>query len=119
MHRFQPMLGVIAIALSFTAAAAQAQSQVVGRHPAVAAAAQIGSAIDPNQFLVQPPASVQWAHAHTNGEHPAVLVSGRPAARAVDANQFIVQPPAAVRWTPAPLLALDVAEILERAAALR
>jgi hypothetical protein len=59
----------------------------------------IGSAIDPNTFIVGHPASPRWKVAHANHEHPAV-VQARLALQgaAIDPNTFIVQPPASTRW---------------------
>lgn len=62
-----------------------------------AAHAAGGSPVDPNTFIVQPPASVTWTVRSANHEHPAVVVARRRAS--IDANTFIVQPPARVSWT--------------------
>ncbi|MBQ0932145.1 hypothetical protein KAK07_09910 [Ideonella sp. 4Y16] len=81
-------------------------------HPAVAQQRLAAHAsIDPNTFLVQPPASVHWTAApaatqHAGGAHPAVIVAARTAA-GIDPNTFLVQPPATTAWTaPAPTLRL-------------
>jgi hypothetical protein len=79
-----------ALALALCAAAGFAQ------------AAPATSSIDPNTFIVGHPASPTWKNGHSNGEHPAVLVSGRAAAQAPDSNTFLVQPPTSVRWTTLP-----------------
>lgn len=72
-------------------------------HPALSQRATCAAptAIDPNTFLVQPPASTQWRArgGHANGDHPAVVVARLQRQAAVDANTFIVQPPVAVTWT--------------------
>ena len=67
-----------------------------------AQAAPATSSIDPNTFIVGHPASPTWKHPHSNGEHPAVMVTGRTAATSPDSNTFLVQPPASVRWTTQP-----------------
>jgi len=81
-------------------------------HPAVAVQRLAAHAsIDPNTFLVQPPASVHWTAApasarHANGAHPAVIVAAR-ASTGIDPNTFLVQPPATTAWVaPAPTLQL-------------
>lgn len=70
---------------------------------APAAATMQASGIDANTFIVGHPASPRWKPAHSNGEHPAVIVSARAGAASPDSNRFIVQPPASVRWTRQPL----------------
>ena len=70
----------------------------LGEHPAVLVQRQ-PQHIDPNTFVVQPPASVTWGRGHANGEHPAVLVARRAATTGIDPNTFLVQPPASVTWT--------------------
>lgn len=91
-------LFAVALALS-GAAAAHAQEHTLGQHPAVIVKAR-APGIDPNLFIVAPPASVTWVHPHANGEHPAVARRG--VASGVDANTFLVQPPASVTWTQGP-----------------
>ena len=58
------------------------------------------SQIDPNTFIVQPPASVRWTVRSANSDHPAVIVAREKAA--INANTFIVQPPASTSWTVQP-----------------
>lgn len=75
---------------------ANAQEHQLGQHPAMLVQAQT-QGIDPNHFIVMPPASVTWVRSHANAEHPAVAARHAPSA-GVDANTFLVQPPAAVTW---------------------
>ncbi len=81
---------IAAIALMLAAPAAFAQQTAAT------------SRIDPNTFIVGHPASPTWKLPHSNGEHPAVLISARAVARAPDSNRFLVQPPTSVRWTTPP-----------------
>jgi hypothetical protein len=99
---------VLTVALPWAAQAADA-TRVTFDHPAVAVARMSHDArIDPNTFIVQPPASVSWTvpasskAAHANFDHPA-LAAGRLSREAhIDANSFLVQPPASVSWTVLP-----------------
>jgi hypothetical protein len=88
------VLAIAGALLLVTVADARA-SGPVATHPAMPAGF-VGTAMDTDKFLVQPPASVRWTVQHANHEHPA-LVTSRQAAK-VDANTFLVQPPAATHW---------------------
>jgi len=109
MKTRHPLLAIALVLLCATGASAQ--EHPLGQHPAVIVKAR-APGIDPNLFIVAPPASVTWVHTHANGEHPAVAVARRGPAAGVDANTFLVQPPATVTWTqgPAPGVALQLAQ---------
>jgi len=94
--------GLLAMCLAVAHAEPAAPAPVRTLHPAVQAQAR-AAGIDPNLFIVQPPASVTWLRPHSNGEHPAVLVARRGgSASTVDSNTFLVQPPAQVSWRVEP-----------------
>ncbi len=96
-----------ALLLSVAAVGAMAQSHTLGEHPAVLVQRQ-AAAIDPNTFIVQPPASVTWVAGHANHEHPAVIVARLAAqGRGIDPNTFIVQPPATTAWVSTPAVTAE------------
>lgn len=87
-------------------------------HPSMTRGATCAAAgIDPNTFLVQPPASTQWMvrASHANGDHPAVVVARLQRVATVDANTFLVQPPVAVVWTvQQPVTLMAAAPVVRR-----
>jgi hypothetical protein len=85
----------LAGALLLVAAADARASGPLATHPAMPAGF-VGTAMDTDKFLVQPPASVRWTVQHANHEHPA-MVTSRQAIK-LNANTFLVQPPAATHW---------------------
>lgn len=96
-----------------------AQADATCTHPAMARAAHCstGAGIDPNTFLVQPPATTRWLArgGHANADHPAVAVARMQRSATVDPNTFLVQPPVAVSWTvetPTTVLAATPATVV-------
>lgn len=96
-----------------------AQADATCTHPAMARAAHCSpsAGIDPNTFLVQPPATTRWLArgGHANADHPAVAVARLQRSAGVDPNTFLVQPPVAVNWTvetPATVLAATPATVV-------
>ena len=98
MNSPYPLLAVMLTLCSF---GANAEEHKLGQHPAVLVQAQ-APRIDPNRFIVAPPASVTWVRSHANAEHPAVLVARQAPSASIDVNTFLVQPPVTVTWTPGP-----------------
>ena len=96
----------LALLATLATLAAQAAEPVACSHPALARgmACVAPAGIDPNHFLVQPPASTRWLvrGGHANFDHPAVAVARMQRSASVDANHFIVQPPVSVTWTVQP-----------------
>lgn len=86
-----PML--VAAVLASSASLAFAEEATPRATPAI-----VGSAIDPNTFIVGHPASPSWKRAHSHAEHPAVQLRQRGEVKAIDSNAFRVQPPVGVRW---------------------
>jgi hypothetical protein len=102
---------IAVVALAASAAASQAQAQVIAGHPALRGAPQVAAtSIDPNRFIVGHPAGGQQRAGHANYAHPAVTISaqGTPA---LDTNHFLVQPPSPVRWADAPAEGMSVAAL--------
>ena len=115
MPRICPLLtSLTLLATNAFAADPAALPHANADHPAVAQqrlAAHAG--IDPNTFLVQPPASVHWTVApaatrHANGSQAAVIIAAR-ASTCIDPNPFLVQPPATTAWV-APLPTVRLAD---------